>query len=500
MFKQGMLSNLQDMRMSSKTKKTANGQGNLLPPLFVRDSRVLVFSDLCWEALFFLFKQQPWTVLQSFFWLLRGRKFFLQQLIHRVEFSPQWLIYNQELVVWLREQQQAGRKLVLVTDFSKGWADAINQHLNLLFDEVVFCSRDRDAAAVELQKFIGIMKESSDRFVFAGTSGDLPVWQVAAGAVIVSRDPGLEEQVAAITALEMSIAVPRATLFDCVHAMRVYQWLKNCLIFVPLVASHRVGDLSSIVVSLAAFFAFSFCASAVYLINDLLDLPTDRKHDRKMKRPFAAGKLQLKTGAVLIPVLLLLSFGIALFLPGVFFLVLSGYFLMTLAYTFWLKQVVLVDVIILAGLYTLRIIAGSAATGIVLSFWLLSFSVFIFFSLALVKRYSELAGVLKKNEVTIRGRGYQGEDINALNNFGIASGYMSVLVLALYINSDNVSMLYSHSQLIWLLCPLLLYWVSRIWLIANRGEMHDDPLIFAIQDRTSFGVVALGLFILWLAV
>jgi 4-hydroxybenzoate polyprenyltransferase len=472
---------------------------DFLPPIFVRDSRVLLSTDLFWEAICLLLKQQPWMIVVLFCRLFRGREYFQARLVDRLEFSPQWLVYNQKLVSWLQKQRQTGRQLILVTDFSRDWAEEINAHLHL-FDRVVSCSTDRAVAAVELQRVAAAIKGSDGQFVFAGTAADFPVWQAAAGAVIVSCNPGLKEQVGRITAVEECLTVLRPTLFDYLRAMRVHQWLKNCLIFVPLVTSHGIGDPASLLVSSAAFLSFSFCASAVYLINDLSDLPSDRNHNRKKNRPFAAGTLQLNSGAVLVPLFLLLSFGIASFLPGKFFLVLSVYFIMTLAYTFRLKKVVLVDVIMLAGLYTLRIIAGGTATGVVLSFWLLAFSVFIFFSLALVKRYSELLHAQSVDLDALDGRGYLVEDQKIIRDFGIASGYMSVLVLALYINSEDVRLLYSQPQLIWLLCPLLLYWISRMWLITARGHMYDDPVLFAIQDHVSQAILVLGIFILWLAI
>lgn len=479
--------------------KTTTGQADRLPPVFVRDSRVLVATDLFWEAICLLLKQHPWRAFFLLSWLLRGRSFFNEQLIRRVDFSPQWLTYNKELIAWLDRQRRIGRRLILVTDFSEEWGCAINDHLHL-FDQVVACSIDRAVAAVELEKIAAAEDGGDGRFVFAGTAADVSVWKVAAGAVIMRCDPCLKEQVGRITAVEKCLTVSRPTLFDYLRAIRVHQWLKNCLLFVPLITSHGIGGLTSVIVSSAAFLSFSFCASAVYLINDLSDLPSDRNHSRKKNRPFAAGTLQLQSGVALVPLFLLLSFGIAFFLPGDFFLVLSVYFIMTLAYTFRLKMVVLVDVIMLAGLYTLRIIAGGTATGIVLSFWLLAFSVFIFFSLALVKRYSELLHAQSVDLDTLDGRGYLVDDQKIIRDFGIASGYMSVLVLALYINSEDVRLLYGHTQLIWLLCPLLLYWISRMWLITARGNMYDDPVLFAVQDHVSQAVVVLGIFILWLAI
>ncbi len=470
-----------------------------LPPLLVRDSRVLVATDLCWEALFFLIRQRPVMLFFVVAWLLKGRRFLLDQIAKHVRFSPEWMSYNKECLSLLRHQQQAGRPLVLVTDFSQQWADDISKHLGL-FDQVFFCSRNRVVAARQLYRFVTEELRSDGRFLFAGTMADQPILHVATGGIAVDGGAQFAQSAELLPDVEQWLRAKKPTWRDYARALRVHQWLKNCLVFVPLITSHRISEISVFFESVAAFVAFSFCASSVYLINDLLDLRADRGHDRKKKRPFAAGRIHLKIGALLVPVLLLLSWLVSLVLPGAFREVLLAYFVLTLAYTFWLKQIVLVDIILLALLYTLRIIAGGAASGIVLSFWLLAFSMFIFFSLALVKRYSELSAVLQKNEVNVCGRGYQVEDMASLYHFGIASGYMSILVLALYIHSADVRLLYSHPQLIWLLCPLLLYWISRMWLLTGRHNMHDDPLLFAMRDRVSQVLVVVGSAILWCAV
>jgi 4-hydroxybenzoate polyprenyltransferase len=221
------------------------------------------------------------------------------------------------------------------------------------------------------------------------------------------------------------------------------------------------------------------------LLNDLVDLPDDRAHATKCNRPFASGNLDVVWGMVLIPALLLSAFGLALLLPFEFGLSLLGYYIFTTLYSFWLKRKVLIDVISLASLYTVRIIAGSLALGMMPSFWLLSFSLFIFLSLAIIKRYSELLELRKQGKDKLSGRGYEANDLELLSSLGGSSGYVSALVLALYLNSVEVVKLYSHPEYLWLVCPIVLYWVSRAWLIAHRGLMHDDPIVWAIRDRLS---------------
>ncbi len=276
--------------------------------------------------------------------------------------------------------------------------------------------------------------------------------------------------------------------------------MKNLLIFVPLLMAHRVNEPVLIGQAILAFLTFSLCASSVYLLNDLMDLPDDRKHPTKRYRPFAAGTISIVNGAMLIPGLLVAAFALASFLPVEFIGVLGFYYAITLAYSLRLKQAALVDVLTLGGLYTIRIIAGAAAVSVMPSFWLLAFSMFFFLSLALVKRFTELLTMQQQGQSNSFGRGYSATDLETLSQFGSASAYMAVLVLALYLNSEAVRDLYTHPEVIWLLCPLLLYMISRIWLLARRDELHEDPVVFVIQDRRSQWLTVIGAIILWLAI
>jgi 4-hydroxybenzoate polyprenyltransferase len=271
------------------------------------------------------------------------------------------------------------------------------------------------------------------------------------------------------------------------------------LIFLPLLAAHQVTDTAALAVAFIAFFAFGLSASAVYVLNDLLDLPADRRHPHKRRRPFASGSLPLSTGLLAAPALLLGAAALSLMLPPAFAAVLVGYFVITSAYSFGLKRLPVVDVMCLAGLYTIRVVAGAAAVATMPSFWLLAFSMFIFLSLALVKRYTELDGLRKRGELTANGRGWHVDDLTLVQSLGTSSGLLCVLVLALYIDSVPAQRLYATPEILWLICPLLLYWVSRLWLKAHRGEVHDDPVVFALRDRVSLLIGALCAFIVGLA-
>jgi 4-hydroxybenzoate polyprenyltransferase len=283
------------------------------------------------------------------------------------------------------------------------------------------------------------------------------------------------------------------------RAIRPHHWLKNGLVFVPILLAHELFVLSNFLHGALAFLSFSLCASAVYLLNDLVDIDTDRRHPEKCNRPLASGALSKGVAQVAVPVLVIAAFLIALLLPQprIFIGVIAAYLGIALAYVFYLKRKLLVDVLGLAALHTIRIIAGNAAADIPFSSWLLAFSMFLFFSLALVKRYSELRVSEDDAGLRGRGRGYLKGDLDILSQMGIASGSISALIMALYVDSVEVKEQYSHPEMIWLVCPIILYTVSRIWVLAHRGEVSDDPLVFIMKDWRShlMGLVIIAIMI-----
>jgi 4-hydroxybenzoate polyprenyltransferase len=279
-----------------------------------------------------------------------------------------------------------------------------------------------------------------------------------------------------------------------IKSFRIHQWAKNALIFLPALLSHKILQPQVLINSALAFLAFSLCASSAYIVNDLLDLTADRRHPRKRSRPFADGSLRARSGFVVSLVLLCVAIILALVVGYRFTAVLCGYYLLTWAYSLRLKHVALLDVMTLAALYTLRIIAGCSATSIPLSFWLLAFSIFVFLSLGISKRYTEIKGAMESGHGAVSDRGYSGDDLPFLLSAGVAAGYCTVVVMAFYINSEDSLMLYLHRKPLWIVCPMLLFWISRIWLLTARGKMPDDPVLFALRDRSSWcvlGIIAL---------
>ena len=448
----------------------------------------LIRSDMLLESANQLIGRSPAAIVQLARWLTGGRASLKEHLARATDIDPSLLPYHEPLLNWLRTEKEQGARLVLATASNELLASRIAAHLGI-FDDVLASNATINLKAARKREAL-VEKFGARGFVYVGNdTPDLAVWQGASGAVVVSDSARLITQAGQVTEVLATFASGRPPLLrSLIKAMRPHQWMKNLLVFVPLLAAHQYGNTSLLMLAMLAFLAFGLTASSVYLLNDLVDVMDDRHHARKRKRPFASGDLSLLVGWLAWPGLLLLAILISvLLLPGRFTAVLSGYFLLTLAYSFSLKRQAVLDVITLAALYTVRIVAGAMAVSVSLSFWLLSFSMFLFLSLAFVKRFGELEKARTKGKPgDIRGRGYSPDDLAVVSSMGIASGYMSVLVMALYIQDSKTAMLYHEPKFIWLACPLLLYWVSRVWMITHRGHMHDDPIVFAIKDKTSW--------------
>lgn len=426
-------------------------------------------------------------------WLAKGKSLLKLRLAESTRIDVATLPYNEHLLTWLREERAQGRRIVLATASHRLLADQVARHL-CLFDEVL-ATDDAINLKASAKRDALVSRYGERGFDYVGNDWpDMPVWKSAAQAHVVSHSKRLIDQIRSQGNLGRTLGDGKQPLAAALlEAMRPHQWIKNLLIFIPLLAAHRYGDSASVLQALLAFVAFGLAASSVYLFNDLVDVADDRHHPRKRKRPFAAGHLGLLQGWLAWPTLLVLSFALAgLVLTWQFAASVAVYFVLTVAYSLRLKQEPVVDVMTLAALYTLRIIAGAAAIAVPLSFWLLSFSMFIFLSLALIKRYSELKAARDDGQSgALRGRGYGPQDLELVSSLGCSAGYIAVLVLALYIQDSQTAALYAAPQFIWLACPLLLFWISRAWLIAHRGQMHDDPIVFALKDRVSWAMLAL---------
>ena len=462
-------------------------------PLAVDLDGTLVHSDTLHEATLRALRERPLALLQIPFWLLRGKAVLKQKLAAASRFDPSALPYNQRLLDWLKVQRAHGRKLVLCTAADVSIASAISEHLGI-FDEVL--ASDGQTNLGGAQKAAALENRfGAGGFDYAGNAKvDLQVWRRARKAVVVNASGMVTRRAHEMAEVDQTFAAEPAGWMTLLRALRVHQWMKNLLLLMAPLAAHMIPDAAMALTFLQAFIAFSLCASAVYIANDLLDLDSDRLHPRKRARPFASGRLPVSLGVLLSPLLLLAALLCALPVGPVFTGWLALYFGLTCAYSILLKRLVIIDCLVLAMLYSLRIIAGAAAAGISLSFWLLAFSAFLFLSLAFVKRYAELDLQAKSGSERAHGRAYLTTDAPLVQALGVMSGFSSVVVLALYLNSDAVVRLYRSPELIWFAVPVLLFWVSWIWMKAHRGQMHDDPLVFAVRDRVSLsaGVVFLA--------
>ncbi|WP_019173490.1 UbiA family prenyltransferase [Pseudaminobacter salicylatoxidans] len=465
-------------------------------PLAVDLDGTLIAGDLLWEGLFLLLRKNPLFLFMVPVWLLKGPARLKEAIAAHVDIDPAALAYREELLQRLRRERENGRSIVLATGSPRKFADAVAAHLGL-FDAVM--ATDGLENMTSARKRAALVAAYGDGgFDYAGNSRhDLAVFEAARAALVVAPDRHAARWQAEHGCELMEH--PKADLRVILKMLRAHQWLKNSLIAVPMVLAHQYLDERMLLDCLLAFVSFSAAASAIYILNDFFDLALDRRHQSKRNRPFASGMLSIPFGLGAMAVLLAVSVVAACFLPVEFAAVLVVYLIVTTAYSLAVKRMLLVDVLTLAGLYTIRILAGAAATDVDVSFWLLAFSIFFFLSLALVKRYVELRTSGLEPGERIAGRGYRTEDQEVIAQAGMASAFSSALVLALYIDSAAVRELYPMPWMVWPLAPIVLYLTMRVWILARRDELHDDPVVFIIRDWRSQLVVAVGAVMLVLA-
>ncbi len=460
-------------------------------PLCVDLDGTLVRTDTLLEGLVGLAKQAPGQLLLLPLWLARGRAHLKSAVSRRVRLDPGSLPFETGFVAYLRAQRAAGRKLWLVTGAARDVAQAIADHLGI-FEGVL--ATDGEENLTRWKKVAALQRRFPEGFDYAGNSwADLPAWDAARQAILVAAPPAVARR--AWERGNVVLEFPRkGSGAAIVSALRFPQWARNLLVLVPALAAHRAGGLRELAQLAGTLLAFGVVDSATFLVRDILDMESDRRHADTRQRPFASGVLPIPVGLLLALALLGAGALIAAWLPLTVGLLIAGSLAATLAYSFGLKQRPIIDVVILASLYTTRIYAGGAAAGVPVSEWLASFSMFLFFSLAFLRRASDLVA----SGGTRSGRGYRPDDVGPVFAMGITSGYLSVLVLALYISRGDVRRFYAHPGWLWGLCPLALVWVGHVWLLARRGELNDDPLSFALRSRASWAVLLLGVALAWL--
>ncbi len=461
-------------------------------PLVVDLDGTLLKTDLLFEALFELLATAPLRALRTPLWLRGGKAGFKIRLADVAVLRLHEMPLNEAVLDLVRTAKAEGRPVYLASASDARYVRALADHLGL-FDGVFATDAHTNLAGAAKERVL-VEAFGAGGFDYVGNATvDLGVWRSARTAYVVDAAPGLIRAANRVCA-DVRILSPRARrVSDYLRALRMHQWLKNLLILVPGLAAHVLLDPAAILAALLAFLSFSLCASSVYLLNDLLDLGSDRAHATKRHRPFAAGTVPLVHGVLMFPVLLAAALLLAVAVSPGFLLVLVCYYALTLGYSLLIKRKLMVDVVVLACLYGMRVVAGAVALGLPLSKWLIAFSIFLFLSLALVKRAAELANRLKEGRPDPAGRAYRLQDLPVLEMLATASGFAAVLVMAFYVDSPEVLPLYRHPELLRLAGLVLICWIGRILILTHRGEMHEDPVVFAMTDRSSLAAgAALG--------
>jgi 4-hydroxybenzoate polyprenyltransferase/phosphoserine phosphatase len=471
------------------------------PPLCVDLDGTLIKTNTLHESFLALARTAPQRAILAPFWLARGQAYLWNRLSEHVAIDVTLLPYRPEVIEYLRAEKSAGRELLLISGAHHSLVERVARHLGL-FDH--YLGSDELTHLVAGKKLSAIVERYGKKsFDYVGDSrADLQVWKESRRAVIVSRDRFLVSRLQKVADSLEHIAPSGKVWFKTLpKAIRAHQWAKNLLLFAAVFLSHQIGNLGLLFNAALGFAAFSLCGSAVYIINDLVDLEADRLHLKKRKRPFAAGDLSPVTGVIASSVLFLGAFAIATSISLSFTAALGVYSALTFLYSLYLKEKLLVDVYVLAGLYTIRVWAGGASANITISHWALAFFTCLFLSLALAKRHSELTGATETQEnKRLSRRGYRPTDAPFVLCFGCVSSLMSVLVIAIYLTSPDVAAHYSRPSLLWFVCPALAYWSSRLWIIAARNRLDEDPVLFTIKDRVSYLVGAIIVAIVFLAV
>ncbi len=459
-----------------------------LTPLVVDLDGTLLRTDLLYEKFALLLFSTPWILLLIPFWLLRGKAHLKREFARRTDLDVETLPVNAELLEWLRAEKARGRTLALVSASDEDVVRRVANRFGDLFDIVQGSDGSTNLAGA--RKLDALKARFGAHFTYVGDEHrDIVIWEYCRSAVLAGRDSELRTRLSPTITVAQTFPTPAASMATWARELRVQQWAKNALLFVPLLLSGKFTDLTLFSHVALGFLTFSLLASASYLFNDMVDLRADRMHRSKSKRPLASGALPLRAALAALPVMAVVVAGLLVLLPWEFAAVAMVYLVVTLAYSYALKRMPILDLLALGFLFTVRILAGIAASETSISPWLLVFSMFFFFSLATVKRYSECRVMAAEGRSHLTGRGYHAADAATLMTLGIASGFCSILVFFLFL-VDPLSPVsaYDRPQLLWMVCAVLAYWLGRAWLFAGRGEMHDDVVVFALKDRVSLAL------------
>ena len=466
-------------------------------PLCLDLDGTLIATDSLAESLVVMIKTKPLYFFLLPLWILRGKYYFKSKIEQNSKLSPDKLPYIAQVLEFAKTEKAKGRMIVLATASMQGIADKIADYLGI-FDLVIGSKHGINLRSNHKRdKLVELFGEKG--FDYTGDSkADIKVWKSADNSIIVNPNNSVLSKAKAIGNVQIVIKEDFSPIKAYIKQIRVYQWIKNILLFLPFILAHKLFNTEIIANVAISFVSFSALASFVYILNDLMDLEADRIHPRKKFRPLASGKITLFRAFQLLPLLLIVSFGLSLiFLPIYFTFILISYALTNIIYSIYAKKIMVLDIIILSSFYSIRIIAGAIAAGVIISPWLIEFSIFFFFSLAALKRFSELLNLKEHNQTSAKRRGYLVTDLYLVQSFGVISGYISVLIISFYVHSDAVILLYKSPEILWAISPCLLFWISRIWILAHRGLMNDDPIVFTGKDKVSY---LIGLIIIVVAV
>jgi len=460
----------------------SNSNSNSGYDLYVDLDGTLIKTDILYESVLLLIKQNFLFIFVLPFWLLKGKSNLKYKVSQLVDINPQTLPYNERFLEFIKDQHQQGRKLILATATTEKYACEIANYLGI-FSQIIASTADQNISG---NTKLNHIMENTAVFAYAGNASiDMLIFSHAKESLIVNPTRALNRKLSKIDNITQVFENNSKGSWAPFKAIRMYQWVKNSLLFVPLLMSQQFTNPEAVVNVVLAFFSFSLLASATYIVNDLIDIPNDREHIRKKNRPLASGNLSIPAALLIVALLFMSSFLLAINVNLFFVYGLLFYLLLTLMYSFKLKSYILIDTISLSLLYTTRIFVGALVINIMPSVWLIVFSMFIFLSLALVKRCSELQLLEAEKKIRTPGRDYTVQDTYLLACMGITSGFVSILVVVLYLNDTQSISQYTHPEILWSVCPLLLYWIGRMWIKTFRDEMHDDPIVFTIKDKGS---------------
>ena len=455
----------------------------------------VIKTDCLIEALLKILHHQPLLLFKLPFWLVKGRIYFKMQVFSLVKIDYTVLPQNDAVIELLRRRREKGLSNFLITGTPGFVAKPFGEYLEY-FDDVIGSSEKINLVGDKKAAFL-VEQFGEKGFSYIGNSKiDCSIWDKSLRVIVVDPFPWVLKKVRKRYLDPVLLSKRNSLLRSMILSMRPHQWLKNILVFVPLILSRNTGDINLLLSALAMFLCFSLVSSSLYILNDLLDIEADRRHPENYRRPLAAGNFPISPAVILMPIVLSIGLFFGYVISPDFMMILSLYLILSSSYSFWLKSIALVDILALASLYTIRIFAGAESFSVEISAWLATFSGFIFLSLSLLKRCSELRILQKQGQISNMRRGYCVEDLQMLENLGVASGFISILVFALYLHSPAVTLYYPNPHLLWFICPILYYWISRMWLKAHKGEIPSDPLFFTFKDKVSYYLL-FSIAILW---